>query len=81
MIKFKKYITGFGLIEILVGAAIIVGLVGGGASVLAHLSRVAQSTWRESKAVWWLEEGAEAMRLFRDVSWSNIAGLNHRTVY
>ncbi len=72
---------GFGLVEVVVGAAIIAGLVVGGASALARLTRTAQVTWQESRASWWLEEGAEAVRWWRDAAWANVSDLQPGTRY
>lgn len=72
---------GFGLIETVVGAAII-GLV------LVGLTQVGQFTFRvvgesnvKLRAAFMAEEGLEAVRLIRDAGWSNVTAFSVCTPY
>lgn len=72
---------GFGLIETVVGAAII-------GFVLAGLAQVGQFTFRvvgesnlKLRAAFLAEEGLEAVRLIRDAGWSNVTAQTVCTPY
>lgn len=73
--------SGFSLVEVLVGAAIIV------VSVLAVMAVTEKSVAMSRRALhtlqasYLLEEGAEAMRILRDDAWSNVSTLSPSTDY
>lgn len=73
---------GFGLAEIVIGAAIVsLALFGIIASVQIAL-RVSEESLSRTRASFLLEEGVEAARVLRDAGWSaNIAGLVPGTRY
>ena len=73
---------GVSFVEIIVAAAIIMVLVGTVISVYnLYLSRFDQTT-ASIKASYLTQEGVEAIKTFRDESWSNnIAPLDHNTKY
>lgn len=77
---YKKNI-GFAMVEIIVAAAIISGAfvtAMGVAQKSLYLSRQALHT---AQAAFLLEEGAEAVRIYRDNGWANISGLTAGTTY
>lgn len=82
MNKFKPQSKGFGLLEIVVGSAIIsVSLF-----VLLGVTRnaliLSRETSRSVRASFIMEEGLEAVRILRDTSWSqNINTLSTDTDY
>ena len=80
----KKFIKnqGFGLIEIIIGAAIIsVGIIAVSTSYTIYV-QYAFSNERNVEATYVIEEGLEAMRFLRDKGWStNIATLSTSIPY
>lgn len=80
--KTNKYAGGIGLIEIVVGVAIIsIALVGIIASFNLYLKSGFTNT-QKVKAVFLAEEGVEALRFIRDNGWTiNIASLSTGVTY
>lgn len=79
--KQEKTSGGFGLIEMVVGVAILaISLVGIGAVAQRSIALSRQSL-QETQANFLLEEGAEVMRFFRDSGWVNISNLSTTTTY
>ena len=79
--KHKQYNQGFSLVEILVSAAIISTIllaIVGVASQSISISHRTVDTYSSSLL---LEEGAEAIRTYRDNAWSNISGMSTSTTY
>lgn len=73
--------NGFGLIEVIVGVAIISVSFLGLMSV-AHLSfKILERSSHNLKAGFLLEEGAEAVKIIRDSGWSNINSLSNGVNY
>ncbi|OHA81859.1 MAG: hypothetical protein A2675_01785 [Candidatus Yonathbacteria bacterium RIFCSPHIGHO2_01_FULL_51_10] len=72
---------GFGLIEILIGAAILATTVWSIAGYYQQALKVSQSTGQVMQASFLLEEGIEVAQFFRDGSWSNISGMAAGTPY
>jgi type II secretory pathway pseudopilin PulG len=72
---------GFGLLESVVGAAILTVIFVGGLTAFGNSLRLGREAVRLTKASFLLQEGAEVLRLWRDAGWNNIAGLNADTVY
>jgi len=78
----RQFIHGFGLVEILVGTAIIITLIVSLIGVTRFVSRLAERSLAETKASFLLEEGIEAMRAVRDNGWiQNLAPLSTGTDY
>lgn len=73
---------GFGLLEIVIGVAIISVTLFSLAAV-AHIAlKVARESIRKSQAAFLMEEGVEVMKLMRDAGWSaNISTLTAGTNY
>ncbi|MEK7558365.1 MAG: hypothetical protein AAB507_00885 [Patescibacteria group bacterium] len=73
--------AGFGLVEVVIGSAIISLALLGVISVASNSLRVADHSLREAQAGYLLLEGGEALRSMRDISWTNINGLSTTTTY
>lgn len=77
----QNFNKGFGIVEIIVGAAII-SFAFFGLMNTANLSlKVLHENSRDLKAVFLLEEGAESVKILRDEDWNNIAALVIGTDY
>ena len=72
---------GFGLVEVLVGTALLSVVLGGLIVLFSNFTRTASENVREVKAAFLLQEGAEVVRLWRDQGWSNISGLTTSQTY
>lgn len=73
---------GFGLLEIVIAAAIISGTMFSLSYVFLISNKLAVVSSDKVRANFLAEEGLEALRLLRDAGWaSNIAGLNAGTNY
>lgn len=72
---------GFGLLEVVIGVAIISLAIFGLLSVAQNSLRVSEYSLREAQAGYLLLEGAEAVRFMRDVSWANIGNLSTSATY
>ncbi len=80
--KYKKRMRGIGLVEVLVGAAIISFVLIGSVSVLQLYAVASRANIEKTQAAYLLEEGVEAVRSLRDESWlSNIALLTESMPY
>ena len=79
--KFRKN-RGFGLVEIVIGAAIIsIGILAVSTSYTVYV-QYALSNQKNVEAVYIIEEGIEAMKFLRDMGWDgNIAPLSTATTY
>lgn len=66
---------GFGILEIVVGSAILLAVAMGAAAVFGNLARASEANLRAVKAAFLLEEGAEAVRQLRDVGWISFSSL------
>ncbi len=77
----KKTSKGFGLVEIVVTAAVLgttfIVLFGS----IQHSVRVAQLSLEQVQAAFLLEEGAEAIRSIRDESWTTLSDASIGTSY
>jgi len=74
--KDKKTRGGFGIIEAVVGIAVISVMIFGAASVIKTAMVAERGAAQNIKSAYLLEEGMEAVKLLRDESWaSNIAPL------
>lgn len=78
----KKNKKGFGLLEIVIGVAII-SVTLFSLSAVAHIAlKVARESIRKSQAAFLMEEGMEVMKLMRDAGWSaNISALTMDSDY
>lgn len=85
MLMHTKYTNkkdkGFGLLEIVIGVAIISLSVFGLLSVAQNSLRVSEYSLREAQAGYLLLEGAEAVRSMRDVAWSYVENLSTSVTY
>jgi Tfp pilus assembly protein PilV len=79
--KNKTSSSGFGLIEVVIGAAIISISLFGIVSLFGKSIQISREIGKKVQAGFLLEEGAEAVRIMRDSSWSNISTLNNSTDY
>jgi type II secretory pathway pseudopilin PulG len=80
--KNKKEERGFGLLEAVVGVAVISLTLIGLTSLFHSYLRVERENIATTQAIFLLEEGAELMRSLRDKSWSaEIAPLTSGTQY
>jgi len=72
---------GIGLIEIVIGVAVLTVSLFAISSFYARSLGVSQKTTHLVQASFLLEEGLEVARLLRDESWQNIASLTSGTEY
>lgn len=78
--NFKKN-TGFGLIEVVIGIAIISVSLFAIMSAARGAIDLNRRTISDIKSKFVLDEGSEVLRFMRDNAWSNIGGLSTSTVY
>ncbi len=71
--KTIKSSLGFGLVEVVIGAAIITVSLLGIVRVFGYLTQISNQYPPTVQAAFLVEETAEAARVLRDLSWSNIA--------
>jgi prepilin-type N-terminal cleavage/methylation domain-containing protein len=80
-IKYKKYIQGFSLIEVLIAVSVL-GVL---AVVLMSSTNkgiiLSNQALSEVQAGFILDEGAEAVKSLRDINWANISGVTDNTNY
>ena len=72
---------GFGLIEIIVGSAILTVSLAAVATYFQKSLQFNQDNKKIVQASFLLEEGLEVVKFFRDTSWLNISGLTSNTSY
>lgn len=78
----KKFSQGIGLIEVVIGAAIILSIITILVAVNNMYLRVSSSSVKTVKAQMFLQEGIEAIRLIRDQGWTaSIAPLSKNSNY
>ncbi|MFA5936945.1 MAG: hypothetical protein WC822_03645 [Candidatus Paceibacterota bacterium] len=80
-IKNKKISGGFMMVEIIVAISIIIVSVLVAMSVTQKSVSVTRQSLHTSQATFLLEEGAEAVRIIRDNSWSDISNLSNAITY
>lgn len=78
--NFKKN-TGFGLIEVVIGIAIISISLFAIMSAARGAIDLNRRTISDIKSKFVLDEGSEVLRFMRDNAWNNIGGLSTSTVY
>jgi len=71
--------TGFGLVEVIIGAAIISISLFGMVSLFSKSIQVSREVGKKVQAGFLLEEGLEAVRIIRDSDWDNISSLSTTT--
>lgn len=76
-----RKVSGFGLIEVVIGSAILATTIWSIAGYYQQALKVSQSTGQIMQASFLLEEGVEVAQFFRDNSWSNISGMAAGTPY
>ena len=72
---------GFGLIEIIVGSAILTVSLIAISTYFQKSLQLSQDSRKTVQASFLLEEGIEVVKFFRDTSWQNISGLTAGTAY
>ena len=77
----KNAYRGFGLIEIVVGAAVLTTSLLGISFYYQQALKVSQRTGNFVRAGFLMEEGIEVAKFFRDTSWTNISGFTPGTTY
>jgi type II secretory pathway pseudopilin PulG len=75
------YRRAFSLVEVVVGAAIIVSSLVGLLTIFGNLARLNIKNIQAAQAAFLLEQGAEVARYWRDQNWSNVSGLGAGTTY
>ncbi len=77
----RKVKSGFTMLEILVGAGIITGSFLGVLTVFDRLTKASRQMVELTQAGFLLDEGLEAVRIWRDLGWANLgnwpAGTNY----
>ncbi|MDO8572853.1 MAG: hypothetical protein Q7S11_03765 [bacterium] len=77
----RYFRTGFGLIEIVIGATILSTSLLGISSYYQQALQVSQQTGNSVQVAFLMEEGMEIAKIFRDTSWTNISGLTMGATY
>lgn len=72
---------GFGLIEVVIGSALLLVLLVSITAVAQQSLQALRETKRQVQAELLLREGFEALRMVRDISWTNISTLSTGTSY
>ncbi len=77
----KNAYRGFGLIEIVIGAAILTTSLLGISFYYQQALNVSQRTGNFVRAGFLMEEGIEVAKFFRDTNWTNISGFTPGATY
>lgn len=77
----KRHSKGFGLIEIIIGSAILTISLIAVSTYFQKSLQLSQDSAKTVQASFLLEEGIEVAKFFRDTSWQNISGLTVGTSY
>lgn len=72
---------GFGLIEIIIGSAILTISLIAISTYFQKSLQLSQDSRKTTQSSFLLEEGIEVVKFFRDTSWQNISGLTAGTSY
>ncbi|MCK9344662.1 MAG: hypothetical protein M0P64_00870 [Candidatus Pacebacteria bacterium] len=78
--KFIKN-KGFGMLEVVVAVGVLATALLGISAYFQQSLRVSQTALHTTQAAFLLDEGIEAVRIFRDGHWNNISGLTVGTPY
>src|SRR3989338_9838373 len=79
--KYFSRSNGFGLIEIIIGSAILTVSLIAISTYFQKSLQLSQDSGKTVQASFLLEEGIEVVKFFRDTSWQNISGLTAGTFY
>ena len=79
--KFYKKSKGFGLIEIIIGSAILTVSLIAISTYFQKSLQLSQDSGKTVQAGFLLEEGVEVVKFFRDTSWVNISSLTAGSSY
>ena len=79
--KFYKKSKGFGLIEIIIGSAILTISLIAISTYFQKSLQLSQDSGKTVQAGFLLEEGVEVVKFFRDTSWVNISSLTAGSSY
>lgn len=79
--KKLKTKAGVGLVEVIIGVAIIASAVLTSFFYFGFATKAARKSTEAIQVASLLEEGAEAIRIMRDNSWTNLASLNEGQDY
>jgi Tfp pilus assembly protein PilV len=79
--KLKNKNSGFMVVELLIAIFIIVTSILAFTNVAQKSINVSRQSLDTSNASFLLEEGAEVVRLYRDISWDNIVSMTPGTDY
>jgi Tfp pilus assembly protein PilV len=79
--RHTRHQHGVGLIEVVIGVAVVIVVLLGLVGAYVTFVRVARHNTELLKADYLLEEGVEAVRLIRDDGWANINTLATDTTY
>jgi Tfp pilus assembly protein PilV len=77
----SKTRSGMSVIEIIIAAAIILAVTAGAAAAWTTYIRMTNSSSQKIIAALLLDEGSEAVQLFRDSTWKNLSSLSLSTPY
>jgi len=77
----KSKSKGFGLIEIIIGSAILTISLIAISTYFQKSLQLNQDSGKTVQASFLLEEGIETVKFFRNISWQNISGLTAGTSY
>jgi len=80
-LKTKNKNSGFMVVELLIAIFIIVTSILAFSNVAQKSINVSRQSLDTSQASFLLEEGAEVVRLYRDISWTNISNMKPGTSY
>ena len=80
-INFKKNKSGFTLIEVLIGCAIMTTMIFVVMSAAQKGISLSGNALKQTQANLLLEEGAEAVRSIRDTNWTTISGITRNSNY
>ena len=75
MLCFKNLNKGIALIEIVVGSAIILTVLGGLISAFNSYAATLFGTTERVQGTYLAEDGVEVARVLRDASWANFAAI------
>ena len=76
-----KLNKGLSVVEVVIGAAIILVTVSATALAFQAIVRSAALANHITAAAFLLEEGVEATKVIRGAGWTNVSGLTHGTAY
>ncbi len=81
MMYHRKTQAGFFLIEVVIAAALVGGVLITVLGLVQDTVEVSQRALERTQASYLLEEGIEGVKSIRDSQWTNITALTHNTPY